>query len=103
MLLEYGYADAVAIRLPSIRNWTEEQVDHFLEHGYIVIKGAFTPEKAAEWTKDMWARLGMDPNDKSTWDRERIHMPSHRRETVASFAPKVSFPPFWRAPVLAYV
>lgn len=33
-------------------------------------------------------RLGMDPNDKSTWDRERIHMPSHKREPVAIFAPK---------------
>lgn len=66
---------------------TQEQVHHFLEHGYLVIKSAFTPEKAAEWTETLWVRLGLDPNDKSTWDRDRIHMPWHRRETVASFAP----------------
>ncbi|KAH6917549.1 hypothetical protein BKA70DRAFT_1178494 [Coprinopsis sp. MPI-PUGE-AT-0042] len=65
-----------------------EQVDHFLEYGYIIIKGAFSKEKAAEWTANMWVRLGMDPNDKSTWNRERIHMPVHKRETVSTFAPK---------------
>ncbi len=67
----------------------EEQVDHFLEYGYIVVKEAFTKEKAAEWTKGLWVRLGLDPDDKATWDRERIHMPVHRREEVSSFSPKV--------------
>ncbi|TFY60531.1 hypothetical protein EVJ58_g5093 [Rhodofomes roseus] len=67
---------------------TPEQVDFFLETGYVVIKQAFTKEKAAEWTKGMWTRLGLDPNDKSTWDRERIHMPWHKREVVSAFAPK---------------
>ncbi|PPQ66114.1 hypothetical protein CVT26_010915 [Gymnopilus dilepis] len=64
-----------------------EQVNFFLDNGYIVIKNAFTKEKAAEWTRDVWVRLGMDPNDKSTWNSERIHMPWFRRETVATFAP----------------
>ncbi|KAG5715260.1 hypothetical protein E4T56_gene2999 [Termitomyces sp. T112] len=66
----------------------QEQVDHFLNYGFIVIKGAFTKKKAAEWTANIWIRLGMDPNDKSTWDRERIHMPWHGRERVDEFAPK---------------
>lgn len=66
-----------------------DQVDHFLNHGYIVIKNAFTERKAAEWTENIWVRMGLDQNDKSTWDRERIHMPSHKREPVALFAPKV--------------
>ncbi|CAA7258768.1 unnamed protein product [Cyclocybe aegerita] len=66
---------------------TQEQIDHFLEFGYIVIKKAFTKEKAEEWTKDLWVRLNLDPHDKSTWDRERIHMPSLHREKVATFAP----------------
>ncbi|KAF7437128.1 hypothetical protein PC9H_003962 [Pleurotus ostreatus] len=65
-----------------------EQVDKFLEDGYIVIKNAFTKEKAAEWTKSMWTRLGIDPDDKTTWYKERIHMPWHKREQVAKFAPK---------------
>ncbi|KAI0706197.1 hypothetical protein BC835DRAFT_15079 [Cytidiella melzeri] len=67
---------------------TAEQVDFFMENGYVVIKQAFTRGKAAEWMENMWLRLGMDPNDKSTWTKERIHMPVHRREKVADFAPK---------------
>ncbi|KIK71344.1 hypothetical protein GYMLUDRAFT_147615 [Collybiopsis luxurians FD-317 M1] len=65
-----------------------EQVDFFLEHGFIIVRDAFSKEKAAEWTKTMWIRLGLDPNNKSTWGKERIHMPWHRREEVATFAPK---------------
>ncbi|KAF5356025.1 hypothetical protein D9756_004201 [Leucocoprinus leucothites] len=65
-----------------------EQVDHFLEHGYIIVKKAFTREQAAEFTSEMWTRLGLDPNDKSTWTKERIHMPWLKRAKVSEFAPK---------------
>ncbi|THH08895.1 hypothetical protein EW145_g2398 [Phellinidium pouzarii] len=67
---------------------SQEDVDFFLDKGYVVIKNAFTQAKAEEWTESLWVRLGMDPNDKSTWTKERIHMPFHRREPVQSFAPK---------------
>jgi hypothetical protein len=68
---------------------TDEQVEHFLKNGYIRIKGAFTQEQANEFMSSMWIRLGMDPNDKSTWDKERVHMPFRERVKVSSFAPKV--------------
>ncbi|KAF8898416.1 hypothetical protein BD779DRAFT_1658674 [Infundibulicybe gibba] len=67
---------------------TPAQVEHFLQRGYVVIRDAFTKEKGAEWTKTIWTRLDMNPDDKMSWDRERIHMPVHRREDVATFAPK---------------
>lgn len=67
-----------------------EQIEHFLDYGYLVIKNAFTKEKAAEWSENIWVRLDLDPDDKSTWDRERIHMPFHKREVVSTFAPKVN-------------
>ncbi|KAI3622729.1 hypothetical protein WG66_015569 [Moniliophthora roreri] len=70
------------------RYLSPEQVDHFLEHGFILVKNAFSREQAAEFTETMWIRLALDPHDKSTWTRERIHMPFHRREEVARFAPK---------------
>jgi len=70
------------------KHLTSEQVDFFMENGFVVVKNAFTKEKAAEWTDNIWVRLGLDPNDKSTWDRERIHMPWHKRENVSTFAPK---------------
>ncbi|RDX43461.1 hypothetical protein OH76DRAFT_1410120 [Lentinus brumalis] len=71
------------------KHLTSEEIDFFMENGYLVVKQAFSKEKAAEFTQDMWVRLGLDPEDKSTWDRERIHMPSHKREPVATFAPRV--------------
>ncbi|KAI0701564.1 hypothetical protein C8T65DRAFT_269524 [Cerioporus squamosus] len=71
------------------KHLTPEEIDFFMENGYLVVKQAFSAEKAAEFTKDMWVRLGLDPDDPSTWDRERIHMPVHKREPVASFAPRV--------------
>ncbi|KAF5377511.1 hypothetical protein D9615_005138 [Tricholomella constricta] len=66
----------------------QEQVEQFLDDGYVVIKNAFTKEQADEWTASIWVRLGLDPNDKSTWDRERIHLPWHKRVAVADFAPR---------------
>ncbi|EKM60449.1 uncharacterized protein PHACADRAFT_246402 [Phanerochaete carnosa HHB-10118-sp] len=67
---------------------TSEQVDFFMENGYVVIKQAFTREQAADFTREMWVRLGMEPNDKSTWNQERIHMPVTKRVRVSEFAPK---------------
>lgn len=58
-----------------------------MRDGYIILKQAFSPQKASEWSKDLWTRLGMVPNDKSTWYKERVHMPHHKSETVKSFAP----------------
>ncbi|KAI5808268.1 hypothetical protein DFH27DRAFT_303989 [Peziza echinospora] len=66
---------------------TQDQVAHFLQHGFVVIPGAFTKERAAEWTSQIWHRLGYDPDDKSTWLRDRVNMPSHRQESCAAFAP----------------
>jgi len=66
---------------------TQDDVDHFMKNGYIVIKNAFTKEKAEQWTENIWVRLGMDLNDKSTW-KNKIHMPHHRKEDVKTFSPK---------------
>lgn len=60
-----------------------------MENGYVVLKGVFTKEQAAEATKDVWIRLGLDPNDKSAWTKEKIHMPWHNRVEIAKFAPRV--------------
>ncbi|KAI0344230.1 hypothetical protein BDW22DRAFT_1427864 [Trametopsis cervina] len=67
---------------------TDEQVDFFMENGYIILKQAFTKAKAEQWQENLWLRLDMDPEDKSTWTKERVHMPVHRREKVADFAPR---------------
>lgn len=60
-----------------------------MKYGWVRITACFTKEQATEWTKDMWKRLGYDPNNKSTWYLERINMPALNWDLeVAQFAPK---------------
>lgn len=59
-----------------------------MKYGYIRLAACFSREKAAEWSKDVWVRLGYSPTDKSTWTQERVNMPSHKEEPVQTFAPK---------------
>jgi hypothetical protein len=46
---------------------SQEQIDHFLEHGWLKLSNCFTREQAAGLQTTLWTRLGMDPNDMSTW------------------------------------
>ena len=67
---------------------TEDQINHFLQYGYLRLPSCFTTTQAAAFTSDVWTRLGCSPADKSTWTRERINMPSHTSVRVSDFAPK---------------
>ncbi|KAG6364366.1 hypothetical protein INS49_005967 [Diaporthe citri] len=67
---------------------TAEEKEHFLNNGWLKIPGAFTKEQAAEVTKDVWTRLGMDPNDKTTWHRVWTNMPHHNSFDARDFAPR---------------
>ncbi len=71
---------------------TAAQRQHFLEHGWIKIEGAIPPENVQKFAGNAWTRLGMDPNDKSTWTEENIHMPRHREIPTKDFAPNA-----WKA------
>ncbi|ANB14584.1 hypothetical protein AWJ20_2184 [Sugiyamaella lignohabitans] len=73
---------------PKYNCLTQEQVDHFLEKGYVVIHDAFSKEHAAWMLKDVWVRLGLDPNNRESWTKPRIHMPKQRSILVSEFAPK---------------
>jgi hypothetical protein len=68
---------------------SDEQVESFVEHGYVTIAGCFTREAAQPWLDEAWIRLGYDPHDSDTWVQKRVHMPSLRHVEVRDFAPKV--------------
>ncbi|KAK5331144.1 hypothetical protein LTR93_000146 [Exophiala xenobiotica] len=70
------------------KHLTPEQVSSFMEHGFLRIPGCFTREAAEQWTKDVWTRLGFDPNNPDTWTEERTNMPSHHSVAIRDFAPK---------------
>ena len=70
------------------RELTEEQARHFLDKGHVVIEGAVPKDLAKEWREHAFARLGFDPEDPSTWESERIHMPSMNSVVVRDVAPR---------------
>ncbi len=45
---------------------THEQAQHFIEKGYVTIKGCLEPDLAKRWTDEAYDRLDYDRNDRST-------------------------------------
>ncbi len=68
---------------------TDEEIEHFITRGYVVVRACFTREAARSLTDTTFTRLGYDPDDPSTWQEAVIHMPTHRRVDVKEFAPTV--------------
>ncbi|SVC62737.1 uncharacterized protein METZ01_LOCUS315591, partial [marine metagenome] len=66
---------------------TEEQKQHFIDKGHIVISQAFPRDLAVEWREFAFRRLGYDPDDLSTWKQERVHMPSMNSVSIQSVSP----------------
>ena len=67
---------------------TQSDINHFMQHGWLKLEQCFTRQQAEDITANIWTRLGMDPNDKSTWHTERTNMPDHGEMRVSEFAPK---------------
>lgn len=68
---------------------TDEQIESFVEDGYVTIAECFSRQDAQPWLDEAWIRLGYDPHDPGTWIEKRVHMPSLRHVEVTDFAPKV--------------
>lgn len=65
-----------------------DQIEHFLANGYVKLTECFTRARAAEWSKELWIRLGMDLDDSTTWTTERTNMPVLQHFDVAEISPK---------------
>lgn len=65
-----------------------EQIAHFLEKGYVRIPDCFDRQLAEEWTAFAFERLGYSPDDPSTWEEDRVHLPRMNTVDVKNFAPK---------------
>ena len=66
---------------------TDEQREHFLSRGHVVIRGAFSRDVAKEWFDWGYERIGCDPYDASTWTAPRIHLAGTKHADVREFAP----------------
>ena len=67
---------------------TQEDRDHFLEKGHIVVRGCFDRSFAKEWTDLAFKRLGYKPEDPTSWNEPRMHLPSVNRDAIRALAPK---------------
>ncbi|EMD96800.1 hypothetical protein COCC4DRAFT_199270 [Bipolaris maydis ATCC 48331] len=67
---------------------SQEQIDFFMENGWLKLSDCFTREQADKLQETLWTRLGMDPNDMSTWHTERTNMPFFHEFPASTFAPK---------------
>ena len=70
------------------RTLTESDVNHFVEKGHIVLQNCFPRELAEEWRGFAFKRLGCAPDDPSTWETPRIHLPSMNRVPIQEVAPR---------------
>lgn len=67
---------------------TEDDVEHFLARGHVILHDCFSRDLAEHWTARAFARLGYDPADPATWTEEIIHMPGSEHLPMAEIAPK---------------
>ena len=67
---------------------TEEERRHFVEHGWIKVSDAIKKEYMDDWMQYLWPRLGMDPNDQSTWHPKYVTMPPQHEVRNEELMPK---------------
>jgi len=72
----------------NFKHLTPEDVEHFLKKGWIKVPGAIKKEYIDKWVRDLWPRMDMDPNDKSTWTSEYYHTLRQREVPAEEIAPE---------------
>ena len=67
---------------------TDEQAQHFIEKGYVTVKGCLDRDLAKRWTDEAYGRLGYDPNDRSTWTKDIVWMDRNHVAPIRELSPK---------------
>ena len=67
---------------------TTEQVNQFLDRGYVTMPGCFSRDMARGYADQVFTRLGYDPADPGTWRERWVPMPSLNYFDVPEFAPR---------------
>lgn len=68
-----------------------EEIEHFIHHGFVHLSACFDTapgSTAHRWVQESWLRNGLDPEDRSTWPNDKIHMPGTERVLISEFSPK---------------
>jgi hypothetical protein len=67
---------------------TDREVDHFVQHGHVVLENCFDPEVAQAWIDRAWVRFGYDRDTPAQWTEKRIHLAKLASVDARDFAPK---------------
>ena len=76
------------MRTDQMQVLTPEQAQHFIEKGYVRIKGCVDRDFARSWTDEAYHRLGYDPNDRSTWKEDIVWMDRNNIAPIEEISPK---------------
>lgn len=68
---------------------SKEQLDYFLENGFIKFPGALSSSLVDEWTKSVWDRAKVDRADKKSWPKGGVFLDTTRNEMLKTLAPEV--------------
>lgn len=68
---------------------TEQQIQHFLDYGFVHLTDCFDTDFAEKSTSTAFDRLGYSEDDSETWEKEIVHLPANDTILVKDFSPKV--------------
>lgn len=71
---------------------SDEEVDRFVEEGFVHLEHVVPPDVVAAGAKVLWADMGLSPDDPSTWTQPVVRLlPSDARPFKAAFdSPRLS-------------
>ena len=67
---------------------TNEQAEHFVEKGYVIIEECLDHELMKEWTDRAFVRLGYDPSNPASWEKEILWMDRENTAPIKEISPK---------------
>ncbi len=67
---------------------TQDEIQHFIENGYVVLKGCIDRSLAEQWTDHAFERLGYDKHDPTTWEKDIVWLDHANKAPVKDIAPR---------------
>lgn len=64
----------------------EDQIEDFINHGFVKIENAFSKEVADEALAILWKDTGCNPNDSSTWTKPVVRLGEYAQEPFRKIA-----------------
>lgn len=77
----------------ALQGLTSAELDHFLAHGFVHLRGCFDAgpgSLARRWVDASWTRAGVDPADPARWPGKPVVLPRDQTIPVREIAPRVA-------------